>query len=190
MRRLTAPRRPSALPTAKIGLCVFLAVVDSLFALFVSAYCHAHAARRTGARLPMPPHPVAQHRRCWSRAASRSNGPGARRGRDDMRRGQAGLLAAACAALAFLAGQLMAWRQLGDAGYGLTGNPADTLLLSAHRLARPACARRPRRRWAHDRHALAQPRHRDGCAWRRALRPLLAFPACWCGWCCSLLLAG
>ena len=50
---------------------------------------------------------------------------------------QTGLLAAGVLALGFLAGQLMAWRQLDAAGYFLASNPANTffyLLTALHGL--------------------------------------------------------
>jgi cytochrome c oxidase subunit 3 len=47
------------------------------------------------------------------------------------------LLGAGGAALAFVAGQLAAWRQLDDAGFGLTANPASSffyLITALHAL--------------------------------------------------------
>jgi cytochrome c oxidase subunit 3 len=112
----------SPLPAAKIGLGVFLAVVGSLFALLISAYS---MRMEMGEWRPAPAPKLlwlntgvlilssgALH---WAQVA-------ARRGQMDAVR--AGLLAGGVFALAFLAGQLLAWRQLDAAGYYLTTNPA------------------------------------------------------------------
>ena len=112
----------SPLPAAKIGLGVFLAVVGSLFALLISAYS---MRMEMGEWRPAPAPKLlwlntgvlilssgALH---WAQVA-------ARRGKTDAVR--AGLLAGGVFALAFLAGQLLAWRQLDAAGYYLTTNPA------------------------------------------------------------------
>lgn len=109
-------------PAAKIGLWVFLAVVGSLFALLISAY---FMRMEMGEWKPAPApkllwlntgllilSSIALH---WARRAAW------RRNMDGVR---AGLLAAGIFSLAFLAGQLLAWRQLDAAGYYLTGNPA------------------------------------------------------------------
>ncbi|MGH6822095.1 MAG: cytochrome c oxidase subunit 3 [Methylocella sp.] len=112
----------SSLPAAKIGLAVFLAVVGSLFALLISAY---------SMRMEMgewKPAPVPKL--LWlntgvlimSSAALQWAQVAARRGRMDGVR--AGLLAGGVFTFAFLAGQLVAWRQLDAAGYYLTANPA------------------------------------------------------------------
>ena len=112
----------SSLPAAKIGLGVFLAVVGSLFALLISAY---------SMRMDMGEwRPAPAPRLLWlntgllilSSGALHWAQVGARRGKMDSVR--AGLLAGGVFALAFLAGQLIAWRQLDAAGYYLTANPA------------------------------------------------------------------
>ena len=112
----------SPLPAAKIGLGVFLAVVGSLFALLISAY----SMRTEMGEWKPAPVPnllwlntgmliLSSGALQWAKVA-------ARRGRmDDVR---AGLLAGGIFAFAFLAGQLIAWRQLDSAGYYLTANPA------------------------------------------------------------------
>jgi cytochrome c oxidase subunit 3 len=112
----------SFVPAAKIGLGVFLAVVGSLFALLLSAY----AMRMEMGEWRAAPAPkllwlntgmliLSSGALQWSEVA-------ARRGRMDGVR--AGLIAGGVFAFAFLAGQLMAWRQLDAAGYYLTANPA------------------------------------------------------------------
>lgn len=125
----------SSLPPAKIGLGVFLAVVGSLFALFISAY----SMRMTMADwrgLPVPKllwfntavlvlSSVALHAACM--AARRNNIDGV----------IVGLCAGGAAALTFLIGQLMAWRELGAAGYFLASNPANSffyLMTAVHGL--------------------------------------------------------
>ena len=125
----------SSLPAAKIGLGVFLAVVSSLFALFISAYfMRMHMA--DWRPLPVPS-------LLWintgvlilSSAALQWAQVAARRGQVDGVR--AGLLAGGVFAFAFLAGQLLAWQQLIDAGYFLATNPANAffyLLTGVHGL--------------------------------------------------------
>jgi cytochrome c oxidase subunit III len=112
----------SSLPAAKIGLGVFLAVVGCLFALLISAYS---MRMEMGEWRPAPAPKLlwlntgmlilSSGALQWARVA-------ARRGR--MHGVKAGLLAGGVFALAFLAGQLIAWRQLDAAGYYLTANPA------------------------------------------------------------------
>jgi cytochrome c oxidase subunit 3 len=114
----------SALPTAKIGLGVFLAVVGCLFALFTSAY-FMRMAVSDWQPLPLP-------RLLWlntgvlvlSSIALQCASVAARRGQIDTVR--LGLATAGLTAIAFLIGQLMAWRQLTADGYFLTSNPANS----------------------------------------------------------------
>ncbi|WFP73695.1 cytochrome c oxidase subunit 3 [Mesorhizobium sp. WSM4906] len=125
----------SALPTAKIGLGVFLAVVGCLFSLFTSAY-FMRMGLSDWRPLPLP-------RLLWlntgvlvlSSVALQCAVVAARRGQVDMVR--LGLATAGLTALAFLAGQLMAWRQLTDDGYLLASNPANSffyLITATHGL--------------------------------------------------------
>jgi cytochrome c oxidase subunit III len=112
----------SFLPTAKIGLAVFLAVVGTLFALLISAYS---MRMEMGEWRPAP-----VPRLLWLNTGALILSSGAlqwaqvaaRRGKMD--RVRAGLLAGGIFAFAFLAGQLIAWRQLDAGGYYLTANPA------------------------------------------------------------------
>ncbi|TIO11027.1 cytochrome c oxidase subunit 3 [Mesorhizobium sp.] len=114
----------STLPTAKIGLGVFLAVVGCLFALFTSAYFMRMALSDWQA-LPLP-------RVLWfntsvlvlSSIALQCASVAARRGQIDTVR--LGLATAGLTALAFLIGQLVAWRDLTADGYLLTANPANS----------------------------------------------------------------
>jgi len=122
--------------TAKIGLGVFLAVAGSLFALFSSAYMmrmHMGADWR-----PMPVPAL-----LWlntgvlaaSSVALHLAQVAARRGRIEGVR--EGLVAGNVLALTFLAGQLLAWRELDAAGYFLASNPANSffyLLTAVHGL--------------------------------------------------------
>ncbi|MBR0753242.1 cytochrome c oxidase subunit 3 [Bradyrhizobium jicamae] len=125
----------SSLPAAKIGLGVFLAVVGSLFALFISAY----SMRMTMVdwrTLPVPAllwfntgvlvlSSVALQ---WAYMAARRN---------DMDGVVLGLLGGGALAVTFLAGQLLAWRQLSAAGYFVASNPANSffyLITAVHGL--------------------------------------------------------
>lgn len=114
---------PSLLP-AKIGLGVFIAVVGSLFALVISAYLM---------RMDLPDwRTVPVPALLWFNtgvlivssvtlqlaqvAARREDGDGV----------MANLLAGGVSAVTFLAGQLLAWQQLRNAGYFLAANPANS----------------------------------------------------------------
>ena len=68
-------------------------------------------------------------------AVSRCNGREGRRSGDETDHVKTGLMAAGVFSFAFLAGQLLAWRQLNAAGYFLTSNPANAffyLLTALH----------------------------------------------------------
>ena len=115
---------PSSLAPAKIGLGVFLAVVGSLFALFISAYSMRMnlVDWRT---LPVPAllwfntgllvlSSVALQ---WAYMAAR---------RGDIDGLSVGLCAGGASAVTFLVGQLLAWQQLSVAGYFVASNPANS----------------------------------------------------------------
>ncbi|WP_051953122.1 cytochrome c oxidase subunit 3 [Methylocapsa aurea] len=118
----------SSLPAAKIGLGVFLAVVGALFALFFSAYVmRMHMVETNLADWKAPPLPgllwlntgvliLSSGALQWARGAARHR---------EMEALKAGLIAGGVLSLAFLAGQLLAWRNLVDAGYFLASNPAN-----------------------------------------------------------------
>ncbi|RUM97466.1 cytochrome-c oxidase [Pseudaminobacter arsenicus] len=119
------PRTESgSMPAAKIGLGVFLAVVGCLFALFASAYFMRMGFPDWRA-LPVPP-------TLWlntgilvlSSVALQCAVFAARNGQFDMVR--LGLVTGGLTALAFLAGQLVVWRQLVAEGYFLSSNPANS----------------------------------------------------------------
>jgi cytochrome c oxidase subunit 3 len=114
----------SSLPAAKIGLGVFLAVVGSLFALFISAYSMRMNMVDWRA-LPVPSllwfntgvlilSSVALQ---WAYMAARRN---------DIDGAIVGLCAGGASAVTFLVGQLLAWRELNAAGYFLASNPANS----------------------------------------------------------------
>jgi cytochrome c oxidase subunit III len=125
----------SSLPAAKIGLGVFLAVVGSLFALFISAYS-MRMNMVDWRTLPVPAllwfntgvlvmSSIALQ---WAQMAARRN---------DMDVALVGLLAGGVSAFMFLVGQLLAWQQLNIAGYFLASNPANSffyLITAVHGL--------------------------------------------------------
>jgi cytochrome c oxidase subunit 3 len=112
-----------SLPAAKIGLGVFLAVVGSLFALFISAYSMRMALIDWRA-LPVP-------RLLWFNTGVLMASSGALQWaqvaarRDDNDGVLTGLLAGGVSAFFFLTGQLLVWWQLNAAGYFLAANPAN-----------------------------------------------------------------
>ena len=116
-------RGVSSLPAATIGLGVFLAVVSSLFALFISAY-FMRMQVADWVQLPAP-------KVLWfntgalilSSVALQYAYVAARRGR--MEGVRDGLILGGLFALTFVAGQLLAWRQLNAAGYFLAANPGN-----------------------------------------------------------------
>ena len=125
-----------SVPPAKIGLWVLLAVITSLFGLFLSAYYmrmgHAHGDWN----------PVALPRVLWlntgmlilSSVSMQTASGAVRRAQTDHVR--IGLIAGGLFALAFLSGQLWAWRELNASGYFL-GSPAAAffyLLTAVHGL--------------------------------------------------------
>ena len=125
----------SSVPAAKIGLGVFLAVVGSLFALFISAYSMRMNTVDWRA-LPVPTLlwfntgvlVVSSIALQWAHVAARRN---------DMDGVIVGLCAGGASAITFLVGQLLAWQQLSVAGYFLASNPANSffyMITAAHGL--------------------------------------------------------
>ena len=125
----------SSLPSAKIGLGVFLAVVGSLFALFISAYS-MRMNMVDWRTLPVPALlwfntgvlVLSSLALQWAHMAAR---------RDDIDGVSVGLCAGGVSAVTFLVGQLLAWRQLSAAGYFLASNPANSffyLITAVHGL--------------------------------------------------------
>ena len=124
-----------ALPPAKIGLGVFLAVAGCLFTLVISAYSVRQNLADWRA-LPLPKllwfntgvlvlSSVALQ---WALMAVRRN---------DLEGVIVGLLAGGISAVVFLVGQLLAWQQLRVAGYFVGSNPANSffyLITAVHGL--------------------------------------------------------
>ena len=110
-------------PKAKIGLFVFLAVVTSLFSLFISAYT---MRMELGDWRPLPDPNLlwlntgllvlSSIALQWAHIAA---------GREQLRTLRNALFVGGFFALAFMAGQLLAWQQLVDAGYFAHANPAN-----------------------------------------------------------------
>lgn len=113
--------------TVKIGLWVFLAVVTSLFGLFISAYYmrmgHGHEVATDWT-------PVIEPRVLWVNSALLvASSVAMQWARANVLRGRAraafdSLLIAGLATLAFLAGQVFAWRELQATGFFSARNPA------------------------------------------------------------------
>jgi cytochrome c oxidase subunit 3 len=124
-----------ARPAAKTALWVFLAVVTSLFALFISAY----AMRMHLGDWQALPEPMLLW---WNTALLAVTSVVMQRTvvaarREDAGGVRTGLIAGGALTLAFLIGQVVAWRQLSNAGYFLTSNPANGffyLLTAVHGL--------------------------------------------------------
>jgi cytochrome c oxidase subunit III len=116
---------------ARTGLWVFLAVATSFFALFITAYLMRMSPAVVKGIDLRDWRPVAEPGILWANTvllvvgscgmqlASRA----LRRG--EFERARVGMLAGGLFAIAFLAGQWLAWRQLQAAGYYAAGNPAN-----------------------------------------------------------------
>ncbi|MDU8357058.1 cytochrome C oxidase subunit III, partial [Pseudomonas syringae pv. actinidiae] len=120
---------------AKIGLGVFLAVVGALFALLISAYF----MRMIYTDWQPAPVPAI----LWPNTAMLALASMALQGavfaahKGQLENVRLALLAGALASLAFLGGQLLAWRDFAAEGYFATGNPAASffyLLTAMHGL--------------------------------------------------------
>jgi len=106
----------------RIGLWIFMAVVTSLFSLFISAYamrmhvgawCHITIPNILWVNsLVLVAASIAMQRARW--AADRGTRSGAR----------SALVVGGILSVAFLAGQLVAWRQVGPSVYFISGSPA------------------------------------------------------------------
>ena len=115
--------RSLALPDAKLGLFVFLAVITSLFSLFISAYL---MRMQLGDWRPLPDPDLlwlntgvlvlSSIALQWARVAAKG---------ERSERVRNALLAGGFFAFAFMGGQLLAWQQLVDAGYFVQSNPAN-----------------------------------------------------------------
>ncbi|KAA1179942.1 cytochrome-c oxidase [Rhizobium tropici] len=116
--------RGSSATTAKVGLGIFLAVVGALFALLISAYL----TRLSGTdwwSIPIP-------RLLWvNTAALAASSVALQWAKTEARLDRSEMLNTALAvafalAVLFLAGQVLAWRQLVAAGYVLADNPSNS----------------------------------------------------------------
>jgi cytochrome c oxidase subunit 3 len=119
-------------PPARIALWVFLAVITSLFGLFISAYFirmgHGHGSDHG---MILDWHSVSKPPILWINSAmlllssaTMQMARGAMKSNKRTRvRGY--LFAGGAFAVLFLAGQLVGWHQLHDSGYGLTSGPAS-----------------------------------------------------------------
>jgi cytochrome c oxidase subunit 3 len=118
-------------PPERLGLWIFLAVVTSFFALFIAAYGIRMSPQAQDGVLLRDWRPVAEPSILWVNTVLLLLGSlgmqVARRAidRGQMRRASIGMLAGGAFAVAFLAGQLVAWRELQAAGYYAAANPAN-----------------------------------------------------------------
>jgi len=116
---------------ARIGLWVFLAVVSSFFALFITAYfMRMNPAVVKGVDL-RDWRPVTEPGILWVNSVLLIAGScgmqlaSSALGRGKFELAKLGMLAGGLCAIAFLAGQYLAWRQLQAAGYYAASNPAN-----------------------------------------------------------------
>jgi cytochrome c oxidase subunit 3 len=118
-----APGARPPLPTAKIGLGIFLAVAGGLFALSISAYSMRLQATDWWP-VPVPRLlwfntallVLASLALEWAKSSSRqADADGVR----------SGLLGAWVFTVGFVVGQLLVWRELVEQGYYLASNPAN-----------------------------------------------------------------
>jgi len=120
---------------AKIGLLSFIAVVTSLFALFLSAYL---MRMKLGDWRPLTePNVLWLNSAVLVLASFAFQLTRGAANRDQLLTVKAGLLAGGVCTVLFLSGQLVAWQQLNASGYFLAGNPANSffyLLTALHGL--------------------------------------------------------
>ena len=111
------------LPPVKVALGVLLAVITSLFALFVSAYA---IRMEYGDWRPVP-----EPQLLWANTGILFLGSVGLQlawraaGREDWSAVRRWLPIGGACALAFMIGQFVAWRQLAESGYIVSGNPAN-----------------------------------------------------------------
>lgn len=177
-----------SLPRTKIGLIVFLSVVGTLFALFVSGY-FMRQEQLDWRAMPLPNALwlntalliLCSFTMQFALRAARNN---------DRNTVKTMLVLANVLTLSFLAGQLIAWQQLVQNGFGLTGNPANSFfyfLTGIHGLhiigGLVALARTTTSAWRDDALETLQPRI-DLCAlyWHFLLFIWLAVLVVMLGW--------
>lgn len=127
---------PAPVPAAKVGLWVFLAVVGALMTLFVSAYLMRRHMGADWRSLPTPP--ILWFNTLLLAFSSLGLHRAQRAARNGWRGGIAlGFAAGGLAAIAFLAGQSLAWRQAMAEGYLVAANPSNSffyLITAVHGL--------------------------------------------------------
>lgn len=130
-----SPTTTLPLPPEKLALGVFLAVVTSLFALFISAYS---IRMEYGDWRPMP-----EPMLLWvntgilvlSSVFLQAGWNAAKR--ENIATVRFGVASGGALAIAFIVGQLLAWFQLASSGYLIEGNPANAffyMLTGVHAL--------------------------------------------------------
>jgi cytochrome c oxidase subunit 3 len=118
---------PESFSPAKVGLWVFLAVVTSLFGLFISAF---HMRMGHGPQTASDWRPFPEPLILWINTAVLILSSVAMQwakvslARGDAERTRTGLLVGGALAIAFLVGQFLAWRLNKISGYLVPGNPA------------------------------------------------------------------
>ena len=127
--------RSLRLPDARLGLFVFLAVVTSLFALFISAYT---MRMELGDWRPLPdPNLLWLNTGLLILSSIALQWAYIATGRDQVKTARKALLVGGFFAIAFMAGQMIAWQQLVEAGYFAHTNPANAffyLITGTHAL--------------------------------------------------------
>ena len=127
-------------PPARIGLWIFLAILTSLFALFITGYW-MRMGHGMAHGLAHDWHPVAEPRVLWFNTVLLALGSVAMQwartaaNREDARRARTAWWLGGAFAVAFLVGQYIGWRQLQAAGYYAALNPANAafyLLTGVH----------------------------------------------------------
>lgn len=125
---------------ARIGLWILLAILTSLFALFITGYW-MRMGHGMAHGLTHDWHPLVEPRVLWINTALLALGSVAMQwartatNRNDARRARLAWLLGGAFAVAFLVGQYAAWRELQAAGYYATVNPANAsfyLLTGVH----------------------------------------------------------
>ncbi|MBR0669666.1 cytochrome c oxidase subunit 3 [Neoroseomonas soli] len=126
----------SGIPPARLGLWVFIAVVGALLTLFISAYLMRMHMSDDWRSLPTPP--VLWFNTALLAFSSIGLHRAQMAARIGWREGIAvGLAAGGLSALAFLAGQYLAWRQVMEEGFGVATNPSSSffyLITAVHGL--------------------------------------------------------
>ncbi len=127
--------RSLRLPNAKLGLFVFLAVIASLFALFISAYS---MRMELGDWRPLPdPNLLWFNTGLLVLSSIALQWAHISTGREQVKSARNALFVGGFFALAFMVGQWLAWQQLVEAGYFVHTNPANAffyLITGTHAL--------------------------------------------------------